>query len=40
MASAIIQFDRVSKIFPDGIKAVDDVSFEIDEGECVTFVGP
>ena len=36
----IIQFDKVSKIFPDGTKAVDDVSFEIEEGECVTFVGP
>ncbi|OGP88683.1 MAG: hypothetical protein A2156_09820 [Deltaproteobacteria bacterium RBG_16_48_10] len=36
----MIKFDKVSKIFPDGTKAVDDVSFEIQEGECVTFVGP
>ena len=40
MAETILKFDRVSKIFPDGTKAVDNVSFEIEEGECVTFVGP
>jgi len=40
MANTIIKFDKVSKIFPDGTKAVDDVSFEIGDGECVTFVGP
>lgn len=40
MNKSIIKFDHVSKIFPDGTKAVDDVSFEIYEGECVTFVGP
>ncbi len=40
MANIIIKFDKVSKIFPDGTKAVDDVSFEIMDGECVTFVGP
>ena len=40
MAEPILKFDSVSKIFPDGTKAVDDVSFEIGEGECVTFVGP
>src|SRR5512139_1507039 len=40
MPNAIIQFDRVSKVFPDGTKAVDGVSFQIGEGECVTFVGP
>jgi len=37
---SIIKFDHVSKVFPDGTKAVDDVSFEINEGECITFVGP
>jgi osmoprotectant transport system ATP-binding protein len=40
MADTIIRFDRVSKVFPEGTKAVDDVTFEIFEGECVTFVGP
>ena len=36
----IIRFDRVSKVFPEGTRAVDDVSFEIFDGECITFVGP
>ena len=40
MTKTILKFDQVSKIFPDGTKAVDDVSFEIRDGECVTFVGP
>jgi osmoprotectant transport system ATP-binding protein len=40
MAKTILKFDQVSKIFPDGTKAVDNVSFEIEEGECITFVGP
>ena len=40
MTKTILKFDQVSKIFPDGTKAVDNVSFEIREGECVTFVGP
>ena len=40
MAEPILKFDQVSKIFPDGTRAVDRVSFEIEEGECVTFVGP
>jgi osmoprotectant transport system ATP-binding protein len=40
MVNTIIKFDKVSKIFPDGTKAVDNVSFEIADGECVTFVGP
>jgi osmoprotectant transport system ATP-binding protein len=40
MAKTILKFDRVNKIFPDGTKAVDNVSFEIEEGECITFVGP
>ena len=40
MAKTILKFDKVSKVFPDGTKAVDEVSFEIGEGECITFVGP
>lgn len=40
VAKTILRFDRVSKIYPDGTRAVDDVSFEIQEGECITFVGP
>ena len=40
MSHTIIKFDGVSKVFPEGTRAVDDVSFEIFDGECVTFVGP
>jgi len=40
VSHAIIKFDGVSKVFPGGTRAVDDVSFEIFDGECITFVGP
>jgi osmoprotectant transport system ATP-binding protein len=40
MADTIIRFDRVSKVFSGGTKAVDDLSFEIYEGECAVFLGP
>ena len=40
MSDTIIRFDRVSKVFPEGTRAVDDVSFDIFDGECITFVGP
>lgn len=40
MPHTIIRFDRVSKVFPGGTRAVDDVSFEVFDGECITFVGP
>jgi ABC-type Na+ transport system ATPase subunit NatA len=34
MVKTLLRFDKVSKIFPDGTRAVDEVSFEIQEGEC------
>lgn len=40
MTHTIIRFDNVSKVFPGGTRAVDDLSFEIYEGESVVFVGP
>lgn len=40
MSHVIIKFEGVSKVFPEGTRAVDDVSFEIFDGECITFVGP
>jgi osmoprotectant transport system ATP-binding protein len=40
MANTIIRFEKVSKVFPGDTKAVDDLSFEIYEGECVVFLGP
>ncbi|MHC0431850.1 ABC transporter ATP-binding protein [Streptomyces sp. O3] len=36
----MIRFEHVSKRYPDGTTAVDDLSFEIAEGELVTLVGP
>ena len=36
----MIEFKNVSKVFSKGVKAVDDVSFKIDEGEIFGFLGP
>ncbi|MFG3499208.1 ABC transporter ATP-binding protein [Streptomyces sp. NPDC047928] len=36
----MIRFERVTKRYPDGTTAVDDLSFEVAEGELVTLVGP
>lgn len=36
----MILFDRVSKIYPDGSAALDDVSFSIEPKEFVSIVGP
>jgi NitT/TauT family transport system ATP-binding protein len=35
-----LAFDHVSMVFPDGTHAVDDVSFNVRQGEFVTVVGP
>ncbi|MEU0685644.1 betaine/proline/choline family ABC transporter ATP-binding protein [Streptomyces uncialis] len=36
----MIRFEQVGKRYPDGTTAVDDLSFEVREGELVTLVGP
>ncbi|MFE2377022.1 ABC transporter ATP-binding protein [Streptomyces sp. NPDC059398] len=36
----MIRFEQVGKVYPDGTMAVDDLSFEVSEGELVTLVGP
>ncbi|MFD7230657.1 ABC transporter ATP-binding protein [Streptomyces sp. NPDC059881] len=36
----MIRFEHVSKRYPDGTTAVDDLSFEVAAGELVTLVGP
>ena len=33
-------FDGVGKVFPDGTRAVDDLSLEVRDGEFMVFVGP
>ncbi|MER7204947.1 ATP-binding cassette domain-containing protein, partial [Streptomyces sp. NPDC000188] len=36
----MIRFDQVTKRYADGTMAVDDLTFEVGEGELVTLVGP
>ncbi|MFI5620992.1 ABC transporter ATP-binding protein [Streptomyces sp. NPDC051567] len=36
----MIRFEHVTKSYPDGTTAVEDLSFEVAEGELVTLVGP
>src|SRR5690349_21824568 len=35
-----IAFDRVAKVFPDGTRAVDDLTLEVADGEFMVLVGP
>ena len=37
---AEIEFDHVSKVYPDGTRAVDDATLRIEDGEFVILVGP
>jgi len=37
---AAVTFDRVSKIYPDGTRAVNEMSLEIGDGEFMVLVGP
>jgi multiple sugar transport system ATP-binding protein len=37
---AQVGFDRVSKIYPDGTRAVNDVTLDIQDGEFMVLVGP
>jgi multiple sugar transport system ATP-binding protein len=35
-----VTFDRVAKVYPDGTRAVTDMSLEIEDGEFMVLVGP
>ena len=35
-----VTFDRVSKIYPDGTRAVREIDLGIDDGEFMVLVGP
>jgi multiple sugar transport system ATP-binding protein len=37
---AQVGFDRVSKIYPDGTRAVNDINLDIQDGEFMVLVGP
>jgi multiple sugar transport system ATP-binding protein len=37
---AQVTFDRVSKIYPDGTRAVNDISLGVEDGEFMVLVGP
>src|SRR5712691_6447034 len=39
-SSWALAFDHVSKVFPDGTQALDDVSLQVSSGEMVAIVGP
>lgn len=36
----MLKFDKVSKVFNDGTKAVNEVSFEVEPGEFLVLIGP
>lgn len=36
----MIEFENVTKVYPDGTKAVEDVSFRVEEGTTTVLVGP
>jgi multiple sugar transport system ATP-binding protein len=35
-----VSFDRVSKVYPDGTRAVDEISLDVEDGEFMVLVGP
>ncbi len=36
----ILKFDKVSKYYPNGVHALNQVSLEVMEGEFVSVIGP
>jgi putative ABC transport system ATP-binding protein len=40
MMGAVVSFNRVSRIYPGGVRALDSLSFTIEAGEWVAVMGP
>ena len=40
VAGVALSFEHVSKVFPDGTRALDDVTLQVKSGEMVAIVGP
>jgi NitT/TauT family transport system ATP-binding protein len=38
--NSALAFTHVSKVFPDGTRALDDITFQVESGEMVAIVGP
>jgi ABC-2 type transport system ATP-binding protein len=38
--SELIEVDSLVKVYPDGTRAVDEVSFQVQPGEVFGFLGP
>ncbi len=37
---AVVELEHVSKVYPDGTRAVNDLNLDIDDGEFIVLVGP
>src|SRR5207244_4032955 len=38
--TALVEVESLVKVYPDGTRAVDDVSFQVEPGEIFGFLGP
>jgi osmoprotectant transport system ATP-binding protein len=40
MSDQILEFNDVTKVYPDGTTAIEDINFSVEEGTTTVFVGP
>ncbi|RLM89355.1 ATP-binding cassette domain-containing protein [Halobellus sp. Atlit-38R] len=40
MSEQILEFDDVTKVYPDGTVAIEEINFSVEEGTTTVFVGP
>jgi NitT/TauT family transport system ATP-binding protein len=40
VAGAIVEVDRVSKVYPGGVEALNDISLDVPKGQLTTLLGP